>query len=237
MLGLAKGTITVGGVQVANLGALVRAFQRDTDTNVLSTPHLLTMDNEKAKIIIADNVPILKTDLTTALATSSSTTSSTAVSRTYEYKDIGIQLEITPHISKGSMVRLEIAAEVSDILSSDSSNPGYVTTRKRQANTTVVVDDGQMVVIGGLIQDNRSDLTKKVPCVGNIPGLGWLFRNLSGTRSKTNLLIFITPRIIRTSEDMEKATANQRSKADENLKKLQKEREKEVKDTFDMLIR
>jgi general secretion pathway protein D len=235
LLGVAKGTITVAGVEVANLGALVRAFQRDTDANVLSTPHLLTMDNEKAKIIIADNVPILKTDLTTALATSSSSTSSTAVSRTYDYKDIGIQLEITPHISKGSMVRLEIATEVSDILSSDPSNPGYVTTRKRQANTTVIVEDGQIVVIGGLIQDSRSDQTKKVPCVGNIPGMGALFRNLSGTKSKTNLLIFITPRIIRGPEDMEKATARQKSKAEENLKKLQKVRENEVKETLDLL--
>jgi len=135
------------------------------------------------------------------------------------------------------MVCLEIATEVSDIPSIDSSNPGYVTTCKRQANTIVVVEDGQMVVIGGLIQENRSDLTKKVPCVGNIPGLGSLFRNFAGTKSKTNLLIFITPRIVRTSEDMEKATVNQKSKAQENLKKLKKEQENEIKDTFDMLIR
>ena len=237
LMGVARGFITVGGVQIPNIGALVRAFQRDTDANVLSTPHLLTMDNEKAKIIVADNVPIIKTDLTTPLASATATATNIAVSKTFEYKDIGIQLEITPHISKGSMVRLELSIEVSNILSIDPTNPGFVTTRKRQANTTVVVENGQMIVIGGLIRDERSYQTKKVPCVGNLPGLGWLFRDMSGTKTKTNLLIFITPRIVRTAEDMEKATARQKEKAEENLKKLEKERENEVKDTFDMLIK
>jgi general secretion pathway protein D len=237
LLGIAKGFITVGGVQVPNLGALVRAFQKDTDANVLSTPNLLTMDNEKAKIIVADNVPLLKTDLTTPLATTSATTTNIAVSRTFEYKDIGIKLEITPHISKGSMVRLEIYTEVSNILFIDPANPGFVTTRTRQASTTVVVENGQMVVIGGLIRDDGSTQTKKVPCVANIPVLGWLFKDYSGSKTKTNLLIFITPHIIRTPEDMEKTTAGQKEKADENLKKLEKERENEVKDTFDLLVK
>ena len=237
VLGLAKGFITVGGVQVPNLGALVRAFQRDTDVNVLSTPHLLTMDNEKAKIIVADNVPILKTDMTTPLGVSTGNVSNIAVSRTFEYKDIGITLEITPHISTASMVRLEIATEVSNITSIDPTNPGFVTTRKRQANTTVAVEDGQMVVIGGLIRDDRSDETKKVPCVGNIPFLGWLFKSYSGSKNKTNLLIFITPHIVRSPEDLQKATAKKKQEADENLKKLQKEREKEVGDTYEMLLK
>jgi len=236
ILGVAKGFITVGGVQVPNIGVLVRAFQKDTDVNILSTPHLLTTDNEKAKIVVAENVPLLKTDLTTPLATATTTVSNLAVSRTFEYKDIGIQLEITPQISKGSMVRLEIFTEVSNILSIDPANPGFVTTRKRQANTTVVVENGQMVVIGGLIRDDRSDQTKKVPCVGNIPGLGWLFKNFAGTQSKANLMIFITPHIIRTPEDMAKETARKKEEADENLKKLHKDRENEVKDTFEMLI-
>jgi general secretion pathway protein D len=234
---LAKGFITVGGVQVPNIGALVRAFQKDTDANVLSTPHILTMDNEKAKIIIADNVPLIKSDLTTPLATATTTVSNVSVSRTYEYKDIGIQLEITPHISKGSMVRLEISTEVSNILFIDPANPGFVTTRKRQATTTVVVDDGQIVVIGGLIRDDSSEQTKKVPCFGNIPGLGWLFKTFAGSSNKTNLLIFITPHIIRTAADMERATTKKKLEAEENLQKLQREREREVQDTFDMLVK
>ena len=235
ILGLTKGFLTVGGVQVPNIGALVRAFQNNTDANVLSTPQLLTIDNEKAKIIVADNVPIIKQDVSTPLATSTTTASNIAVSRTFEYKDIGIQLEITPHISTGSLVRLEITAEVSNILSSDPANPGFVTTRKRQATTTVAVESGQMVIIGGLIQDNRASITSKVPCIGNIPGLGWLFKTFSGKKDKTNLLVFITPHIIRSSEDMEKATAKKKEEADENLKKLQQEREKEVEEIFDML--
>jgi general secretion pathway protein D len=237
VLGVSQGFISIGGTQYVNLGALLRAFQKDTDVNVLSTPHLLTMDNEKAKIIVADNVPILKTDLTTPLAVSSTTASNIAVSRTYEYKDIGIQLEITPHISKGSMVRLEVSTEVSNITSIDSTNPGFVTTRKRQANTTVVVESGQMMVIGGLIRDDRSEETKRVPCIGNVPILGWLFKTYGGSKSKTNLLIFITPHIIRSPEDMAKATAKKKQEADENLKKLEKERKDEVKDTFEMLIK
>ncbi len=237
LLGVAKGFITVGGIQVPNIGVLIRAFQKDTDANVLSTPHILTMDNEKAKIIVADNVPLLKSDLTTPLATGTTTVSNVAVSRTYEYKDIGIQLEITPHISAGSMVRLEIFTEVSNILFQDPANPGYVTTRKRQATTTVAVDNGQIIVIGGLIRDESSETTKKVPCVGNIPVLGWLFKNLAGTNTKTNLLIFISPQIIRTAEDLEKATAKKKKESEENLQKLKKEREKEVQDTFDKLVK
>ena len=237
LLGVAKGFITIGGVQIPNIGMLVRAFQKDTDANVLSTPHILTMDNEKAKIIVADNVPLLKSDLTTPLATGTTTVSNIAVSRTFEYKDIGIQLEITPHISKGSMVRLEISTEVSNILAIDPANPGFVTTRKRQATTTVAVDNGQIIVIGGLIRDESSDTTKKVPCVGNVPVLGWLFKNFAGTNTKTNLLIFISPQIIRTAEDLEKATAKKKKESDENLEKLKKERESEVKDTFDKLVK
>jgi len=236
LLGLAKGFITIGGVQVPNIGVLVRAFQQDTDSNVLSTPHILTLDNEKAKIIVADNVPLIKSDVAAPLV-STQTATSVAISRTFEYKDIGIQLEITPHISKGNIVRLEISTEVSNILSIDPANPGFVTTRKRQATTTVAVESGQIIVIGGLIRDESSEVTKKVPCVGNVPILGWLFKNLSGTKTKTNLLIFISPQIVRTAEDLERATSKKKMESDENLEKLKKERENEVKDTFDKLVK
>jgi general secretion pathway protein D len=237
LLGMTKGFLTIGGVQVPNIGALLQALQKDTDANVLSTPHLLTMDNEKAKIVVADNVPIIKQDVSTPLVTTGTTGTSIAVARTFDYKDIGIQLEITPHISTGSMVRLEITAEVSNILSNDPTNPGFVTTRKRQATTTVAVESGQMVVIGGLIRDDSITTTNKVPCVSNIPVLGWAFKTFSGAKDKTNLLIFITPYVIRSPEDLEKATAKKKEDADENLRKLKKERESETKDTFDMLIR
>jgi general secretion pathway protein D len=237
VLGVAKGIITVGGVQVPNIGALARAFQGNTDSNVLSTPQLLTIDNEKAKIIVAENIPIIQQNLTTPLVSTTATTSSVAVAATYAYKDVGIQLEITPHISTGSLVRLEIAVEVSSILSTSATIPGFVTTQKRQATTTVAVESGQMVIIGGLIQDNRTSTTNKVPCIGNIPGLGWLFKTFSGTKDKTNLLVFVTPHIIRSPEDLEKATAMKKKEAEENLKKLEEERKNEVWDTYDMLIK
>jgi general secretion pathway protein D len=234
---MTQGFLTVGGVQVPNIGALVQALQTDTDSNVLSTPHLLTMDNEKAKIIVAENVPILKQDVSTPLVTTTTTSTSLAVARTYDYKDVGIQLEITPHISTEATVRLEITVEVSNILSSTPSNPGYVITQKRQASTTVSVESGQMVIIGGLIQDNRTATTNKVPCLANIPLLGWAFKTFSGTKDKTNLLIFISPNIIRSAEDMEKATAKKKRESDEGLKEMQKERQSETKDTFDMLVK
>jgi general secretion pathway protein D len=186
---------------------------------------------------VADNVPIIKQDVSTPLVTTTTTSSSVAIARTFDYKDIGIQLEITPHISTGAMVRLEISAEVSNILQNDPTNPGFVTTRKRQATTTVSVESGQMVVIGGLIRDDHTETTKKVPCVGNIPVLGWMFKTFSGTKDKTNLLVFITPYIIRSPEDMEKTTAKKKQEADENLKKLQKERDSETKDTLKMLTK
>ncbi len=132
---------------------------------------------------------------------------------------------------------MEISIEVSNILAIDPANPGFVTTRKRQAMTTVSVEHSQIVVIGGLIRDEGSDTTKKVPCVGNIPILGWMFKNIAGTKTKTNLLVFISPQIIRSPEDLEKATAKKKKESEENLKKLKKERETEVKDTFDMLVK
>ncbi len=238
LLGLAKGFLNINGVQVPNIGALIRAFQSDNDVNVVSTPHLLTVDNEKAKIIVADNVPILRTDLTTPLAAVTTGTSNIAVSRTFDYKDIGIQLEITPHISTGSMVRLEVSAEVSNLTSAiDPTNPGFVTTRKRQANTTVVVENGQMVVIGGLLQDNRTETTRKVPCIGNIPGLGVLFKNYAGQKTKTNLLVFITPYVIRNARDAENATTKKKQESEQGLEKMRQEREKEVKDTLEKLVK
>jgi general secretion pathway protein D len=92
-------------------------------------------------------------------------------------------------------------------------------------------------VIGGLIRDESAETTKKVPCVGNVPILGWMFKNLSGTTTKTNLLIFISPQIVRTAEDLEKATAKKKKESEDNLQKLKKERENEVKDTFDKLVK
>jgi general secretion pathway protein D len=237
LLGVTRGYLTVGGVQIVNLGALVRAFQKDTDVNVLSTPHILTLDNQKAKIVVADNVPILKTDLTQPLATATTSATNIAVSRTYEYKDIGIQLEITPQISKGSMVRMEVSTEVSNITSIDPTNPGFVTTRKRQATTTVAVEDGQIIVIGGLIRDDRTDETKKVPCLGNLPALGWIFKSYAGTNAKTNLMIFISPYIIRSAEDLQKATLKKKEEAEENLRKLRRERERETQDTLEKLVK
>jgi general secretion pathway protein D len=194
-LGAADGTITFGGTTFLNVGALVRAVQLDTDTNILSTPHLLTTDNEEAEIVVAENVPFL--------VRSTATASGFPVEE-IERKDVGIILRITPQISEGDFLRLNIYQEISRVQPAGTVEGAVdLTTLKRSAKTTVVVQDNQTVVLGGLIADDISDTVSKVPWLGDIPLLGYLFRSTQTTSSKKNLLIIITPHIIRTSRDLE----------------------------------
>lgn len=187
-LGMVKGTISFGGVEFLNIGALLHALQTNTDVNVLSTPRLMTLDNQEAEIVVGEERPYLK---------SSQTTDSDQLLRTYEFKDVGITLRLTPHISQGHLVRLNLFQEIKSFVT--ESDIGAITTTKRQARTTVVVEDGQTVVIGGLIRDDTQGTTLKVPCLGSLPLLGNLFKSMRRERAKTNLLIFITPHILATT--------------------------------------
>ena len=195
-----KGTFTFKGTEFLNVGALLRALQQDSDVNVLSTPNILTSDNQKAEIMVGQNVPF------TTGQTQNATTGSGAVFNTVERKDVGIKLSILPQISSDDNVRLDVNQEISDVVAASYLNPSGLVTNKRSANTTVVVKDRETMVIAGLIRDNLTTSETKVPLLGDIPLLGWLFKYKTTKLEKTNLMIFITPYIIKNEQDAEEIT-------------------------------
>ncbi|MCL2669475.1 MAG: type II secretion system secretin GspD [Syntrophaceae bacterium] len=192
---------TVGGATIAfpNLAAFINAYQSDTDVKILSTPQLLTLDNEEAEITVGRNVPYVTRQDTTV--------GSTTNYSNYEYKDVGVTLKVTPQINKEGFIRMKLDQTVTKIVSQaaevDAAGSKILapTTLKRTAKTTVTIKDGETVVIGGMIEDNTDTGTYKVPLLGDIPLLGWLFKSRVTATERTNLFVFVTPRIIRTSED------------------------------------
>jgi general secretion pathway protein D len=201
-LGVIGAGIKIGGVLFPNIGAVLQAYQNDTDVRILSTPQLLTLDNEDAEITVGENVPYVTRQDTTI--------GSTTNYSNYEYKDVGVTLKVTPQINKDGFVRMKIDQAVTKILSQsaevDAAGNKVLTptTLKRTAKTTVVVKSGETVVIGGMIRDDSEDGTYKVPLLGDIPLLGWLFKSRSTANRRTNLFVFITPRIIEQPEDARK---------------------------------
>jgi general secretion pathway protein D len=197
-IGIIEGTVTFGGQQFLNIGALLQAIERSNEVNVLSTPHLLTTDNQEAEIVVASNIPFV--------TATSQTTVSTLTS--IERKDVGIILRFTPQVGEGDKVTLKIFEEISAIQATVAAgiDPAQVgpTTSKRTAKTTVVVDSKQTIVIGGLFRDDADGTVQKVPCIGDIPLLGKLFQRTQDNTRKTNLVIFLTPHIVRTAEDIKR---------------------------------
>ncbi|RLC02177.1 MAG: type II secretion system protein GspD [Deltaproteobacteria bacterium] len=179
--------ITVGGVTFPSLGAIVQAYKKDEDINFLSTPQILTMDNEEATIYVGRNV---------AFQTRSAAETGTETYSSYEYKDVGVTLKITPHISLDRFVRLVISQEVTQLDDLATVSADRPATLKRSIETTVIVKDKSTVVIGGLIDDSMTRTSYKVPCLGDIPVIGWLFKTDSNAVDKTNLFIFLTPKVV-----------------------------------------
>lgn len=175
-------------------GALIQALKSNTKSNLLSTPSIVTMDNEEAYIVVGQNVPFV---------TGSVTTNSTGVNpyTTVERKDVGVTLKVVPHIGEGGSVRLEVEQEVSAVQESRGQATDLVTS-KRAIKTSVLADHGQTVVLGGLISDNSIHSRQGLPVLGNIPYLGRLFRADSKTNEKRNLLVFIHPTIVGDSDDV-----------------------------------
>ena len=201
-LGIIRGTISIPGIGIiTNLALLARALETDSSANILSTPNLLTLDNEQAKIIVAQNVPFI----TGQYAQTGQTTTVTPF-QTIERKDVGLILTVKPQITEGGSVRLAIYEEVSRV--QDTSNPAGIITNKRSLESTVVVDDGQIVVLGGLIQDSFTDGTNKVPVAGDIPVVGSLFRYDNRQRTKTNLMVFLKPTVVRSGGATSALTAD-----------------------------
>lgn len=175
-------------------GALVQALARVTNANLLSTPSIMTLDNQEAKIVVGQNVPFI-----TGTSTSSSSTTANPF-QTIERQDVGITLKVIPHIGEGGTMRLEIEQEVSAVLPSTTGiNSADLITSKRSIKTTVLADDGQTIVLGGLIRDDTTRTVSKVPLLGDIPLLGYLFRATSNQKTKQNLLVFLQPTLLRDS--------------------------------------
>ena len=200
LLGVLGEAITIAGIDFPNIGAVVKAFQGDSDVHIISTPQLMTLDNEEAEIQIVKNIPYL---------TSKDTSASLVDYSNYEYKDVGVTLNIVPQINQERFVRLKISQEVAQVVEAESII-GLPTTLKRVAKTTVTVKDGHTVVIGGLIDQALNTSTSSVPCLGDIPGLGWLFRTTSRASDKTNLFIFVTPHIIENPDEAKKVYQEKR---------------------------
>ncbi len=185
------------------LGLLARALETDAKANILSMPNLITLDNEEARIIVGQNVPFITGQFTTA---ASASTAGVNPFQTIERRDIGLSLRVRPTISEGGTVKMAIYQETSNIQQSTAS--GLITS-KRSIDTNVLVDDGQIIVLGGLIEDTLSDTVEKVPGLGDVPVLGYLFRYQSKRRTKTNLMVFLRPTVIRT-DDQSVAVASDR---------------------------
>jgi general secretion pathway protein D len=193
-LGVINGSITIPGLGIiSNLGLLIRALDTDSRANILSTPTLLTLDNEEARIIVGQNVPFI---------TGQYATTGTVVTpqpfQTIERRDVGVVLRVKPQITEGGTVRLSLYQEVSRV--QDNSAAGPILS-KRALESSVAVDDNQIVVLGGLIQDSYTDNADKIPYAGDVPVFGQLFRYDQRNRTKTNLLVFLKPTVIRSDAD------------------------------------
>lgn len=194
-LGMVKGTVNVLGKELLNLGVLARAMQKRGGVNILSTPNLMTLDNEVASIVVGRTVPFV---------TGSYTTTGDGASnpfQTVQREDVGLTLRIRPQISEGGTVKLSLYQEVSSIDPTATTSPSAIVTRKRALETNVLVDDGQIIVLGGLLEDEVTNTTNSVPLLGDIPVLGQLFRYDARSRTKTNLMVFLRPHIVRNAQD------------------------------------
>jgi general secretion pathway protein D len=206
---------SVTGAIVPDLSVVLRALRTDANTNILSTPNLLTLDNETAEIVVAQEVPFVTGQFTTNVDTGTAVTTTTdtgdgaAVTQnlvnpfqTIERKDVGLTLQITPQINEGNTIRLEINQEISNVSQQPVEGATDVVTDKRMITATVQVDDGQIIVLGGLIRDDVVDSVEWVPILGKIPVLGALFRRKSKETRKINLMVFLRPKIIRSNTDI-----------------------------------
>ncbi|MBN1908016.1 MAG: type II secretion system secretin GspD [Deltaproteobacteria bacterium] len=185
--GVLGNTIKIGGIDFADIGAVLRAYANDSDVQIHSWPQIMTLDNEEASLSVIDNVPyITRRDENTSTGT-------TGYSN-YDFKDVGVKLTITPQINQERFVRLKIDQTVSQVLSTNEE--GQPTTFERKANTVVRIKDGQTVVIGGLIDSKDNRTNYRVPLLSRVPILGYLFKSKTNSLDKKNLYIFITPRIV-----------------------------------------
>ena len=228
-VGILGGNITFNGQTFPGIGAFIRAIASEDNVNILSTPQVLTMNNEEAEVVVGSNVPYL---------TSSRLDSAGNPINTFDYRDVGVKLKVKPYINKDGLVYLTLYSEVTQVTSTTTgtgaSQQPAPTTLKRSTKTTVGVKDSQTIVISGLIQDNTERTSQGIPFLSSIPILGALFGTQSKTNNKTNLLVFITPRIIYSAQTIEEIS-KQMQKEQERLINQQsatkQEKKKEIERT------
>lgn len=190
--GLVDGQINIPGLgTITNLGLLARFLETEANGNILSTPSITTLDNEEAKIVIGQNLPFVTGSFSTV-----GNSSSVTPFQTYERRDVGLTLKVRPQITQGGVIRVQIYQEASSVQPGTASSASGPTTNKRSLESSVLVDDGKIIVLGGLIEDSMGNNEEKVPVIGDVPVLRNLFRYENRSRKKTNLMVFLRPRII-----------------------------------------
>ncbi len=199
--------VNLGVVRQVNggylLSALARFLETHADGNVLSTPNLLTLDNEEARIVIGQNVPFVTGQYTNA---NTGGTGSVNPFQTIERRDVGLTLRVRPQISENGTVKMQIFQEVSSVQAGSVNSPSGLITNKRSIESTVLVDDGAIVVLGGLLQDEYAGNEQKVPGIGDVPLLGRLFKSETRSRRKTNLMVFLRPVVVRDAARSDELT-------------------------------
>ena len=199
--GMAVGVYKKVGDQT-EIGAILKAMEKHSGVNVLSTPHILTSNHQEAEIIIADNVPYVKQSRVTEYDPATPT-----AIKTFDFKDVGIELKVIPHVSQGGFVRLEINASFTKLIEGATGlSDETPTTAQRKIDTVISIVSGTTVVIGGLMRDDKENVVKKVPLLGDLPLFGGLFRVNKDRNLKTNLLLFITPHVLANQEDLAEIT-------------------------------
>ncbi len=241
LLGFVGEQITIGSgdtqLTFPNMTSFINAMEQDSDVNIISTPQIITLDNKEAEIKVGANVPYVTREDTDS-------TNINRTVRTYDYRDVGVTLKITPQINQEGSVRMDIFQEITTLVSGQGQDQYAPTTLKRSANTTVTVKDRTTMVIGGLIGENMNYGEYRVPGLGRIPGLGWMFKSRAKTKEKTNLYIFLTPMVIESdhqTEELYQLKYGEIKKRQEELdslynkkkKKKEKKSKKEEKDQVD----
>ncbi len=206
-------------------GAIINAVKSDTESNLLSTPSVMTLDNQKASILVGQQVPV-----TTGEALSQNFDNQF---RTVQRQDVGIKLEVKPQINTGGAIKLFLRQEVSSVAGPVSNDNSDLIINKREIETTVTVDDGEILALGGLLDDNERKTIERIPLLSDIPGIGELFKSRSRSRTKTNLMVFIRPTILRSKEDAQKLTQQRYG----YIRGMQLQRDPEAEPTIDELVR
>jgi general secretion pathway protein D len=214
---------SIGGNGI--FGAIINAVKSDTESNLLSTPSVMTMDNQKASILVGQQVPV-----TTGEALSQNFDNQF---RTVQRQDVGIKLEVKPQINTGGAIKLFLKQEVSSVAGPVSNSNSDLIINKREIETTVTVDDGEILALGGLLDDNERRTIERIPLLSDIPGIGELFKSRSKSRTKTNLMVFIRPTILRSKEDAQKLTQQRYG----YVRGMQLQRNPDVEPSIDELVR